>query len=153
MCFKLNPDLTAHQFLLYNYLFIYLFIYMCAREADRFYRWFFGRYSEFLNDWSRTYVLHEMCDLVTGKKIIFFICYSVPFFSSLWAVTLSWGICSLTLVFFWWVEDVWCSLMTWPRSDATKLFTINFNHVQNIYYHDASKVFFFNVATFSRVDL
>ena len=96
---------------------IYLFIYWYVRERSRsILQMIFGRYSEFLNDWSRTYVLHEMCDLVTGKKIIFFICYSVPFFSSLWAVTLSWGICSLTLVFFWWVEDVWCSLMTWPRS-------------------------------------
>ena len=35
---------------------------------------------------NRTYVLHEICDLVTGKKFIFFICFSVPFFSFLWAV-------------------------------------------------------------------
>ena len=58
---------------------IYLFIYLCARKADRVYRWIWKK-QWCANVWEWTYVLHEMCGLATGRKIIFFICWlSVSF--------------------------------------------------------------------------
>ena len=60
--------------------------------------------------------------IVKSRNFIFFICLFLLLSSPFSGLShLIWGICSLTRFLLGWLEDVGCSLMTWPRSGIATL--------------------------------
>ena len=90
-------------------------------------------------------------NLTQVKRLCSLLNNSASFFSFLWAVALGWGICSLTRFLLGWVEDDGCSLMTWPRSAVTVLFSTKLLRLNQIVQGNVIEYFTWRKSNFCNI--